>query len=65
MFNQLPFSKGTLNDPHICQGCECHGHSNECIYDPEIDKQGRSIDVHRQFRGGGVCLNCRVSMLSE
>ena len=34
-------------------------HSSECIYDPQIDLQRLSLDIHGNFDGGGVCQNCQ------
>lgn len=39
--------------------CQCFGHSNECIYDEEVDNLGLSIDVNGNYEGGGVCQNCQ------
>ena len=41
--------------------CQCYGHSDQCIYDERVDLEGRSIDIHGNYDGGGVCQNCRVS----
>ncbi|KAK5624087.1 hypothetical protein CRENBAI_015003 [Crenichthys baileyi] len=39
--------------------CNCHRHSFDCYYDPEVDRRRASLDIHRHHRGGGVCLNCQ------
>lgn len=39
--------------------CNCFQHSNECIYDPEVDRQGLSLDIYGKREGGGVCQNCQ------
>lgn len=39
--------------------CNCFGHSDECEYNPEIDHLGKSLDIHGNYEGGGVCLNCK------
>ncbi|CAB1420717.1 unnamed protein product, partial [Pleuronectes platessa] len=39
--------------------CNCHRHSFDCVYDPEVDQRRGSVDVHGHHRGGGVCLNCQ------
>lgn len=39
--------------------CNCHGHTNECDYDEEIDRKGLSLDIHGRYDGGGVCKNCQ------
>lgn len=41
--------------------CNCHRHSFDCYYDPDVDRRRASLDLHRHHRGGGVCLNCQVS----
>ncbi|WAR24784.1 LAMA-like protein [Mya arenaria] len=41
-----------------CEPCECYGRATECEYDPEVDAQGLSIDIHGFYSGGGVCQNC-------
>lgn len=47
----------TLNTLFLA--CNCFSHSNECIYDEEVDKKGLSLDIHGKYEGGGVCQNCR------
>jgi laminin alpha 3/5 len=39
--------------------CNCYGHSNECIYDEEVDRNQASVDVEGRREGGGVCTNCQ------
>lgn len=39
--------------------CNCHGHSNECIYDEDVNRKGLSLDIHGHYDGGGVCQNCQ------
>ena len=41
--------------------CNCHRHSFDCYFDPEVDQRRESLDIHRHYRGGGVCLNCQVN----
>lgn len=40
--------------------CNCHGHASDCYYDAEVDYQQASLDIHGQYNGGGVCINCQV-----
>lgn len=47
----------------ILTACECYGHTNDCIYDAEVDRLKQSVDVYGNYVGGGVCQNCRVSWL--
>ncbi|CAG9136876.1 unnamed protein product [Plutella xylostella] len=46
-------------DRFDCEPCNCHNHSTECVYDPEIDANGLSLDIHGNYEGGGVCQNCQ------
>ena len=47
-------------DFYFFTGCNCHGHSNACRYDKIVAAQKRSLDMHGNYTGGGVCLNCQV-----
>lgn len=47
--------------PCFLLGCNCHGHSDTCRYDKNIAERKMSLDIHGNYSGGGVCLNCRVS----
>jgi hypothetical protein len=38
--------------------CNCHNHATKCVYDPEIDEQHLSLDIHGRYEGGGQCLEC-------
>uniref|UniRef100_A0A183CHS1 Laminin EGF-like domain-containing protein n=1 Tax=Globodera pallida TaxID=36090 RepID=A0A183CHS1_GLOPA len=46
-------------DPFVCEPCNCHGHSGECVYEKELDMKNASLDIHGKFLGGGRCLNCQ------
>lgn len=39
--------------------CNCFGHSDECEYNPDVDRLGLSLDINGIYDGGGVCQNCR------
>ena len=39
--------------------CNCFGHTDECQYNPDIDRLGLSLDINGFYEGGGVCQNCR------
>ncbi|XP_037333672.2 laminin subunit alpha-5 isoform X2 [Pungitius pungitius] len=58
-YNQLPWKPATTYSANECEPCNCHRHSFDCYYDPEVDRQRGSIDIHGHNRGGGVCLNCQ------
>ena len=42
--------------------CQCYGHSNNCTYDADIDANKLSIDIHGNYEGGGVCVDCQVKL---
>ncbi|XP_075883000.1 laminin subunit alpha-5 isoform X3 [Nelusetta ayraudi] len=58
-YNQLPWKPATTYSANECEQCNCHRHSFDCFYDPEVDRSRVSLDMHGHFRGGGVCLNCQ------
>uniref|UniRef100_A0A667YBM3 Laminin, alpha 5 n=1 Tax=Myripristis murdjan TaxID=586833 RepID=A0A667YBM3_9TELE len=58
-YNQLPWKPATTYSANECEPCNCHRHSFDCYYDPEVDQNRGSVDVHGHHRGGGVCLNCQ------
>jgi hypothetical protein len=45
----------------LLQACQCYGHSEDCEYDEEVDKKKLSIDIHGNYEGPSVCLNCDVN----
>lgn len=47
------------NEHFMCEPCNCHRHSTECKYDPEVDRRKESLDIHGRYSGGGVCKNCQ------
>uniref|UniRef100_A0A7E4ULG0 Laminin subunit alpha-1 n=1 Tax=Panagrellus redivivus TaxID=6233 RepID=A0A7E4ULG0_PANRE len=52
--------KSARDEPNFqCERCNCHGHSEQCEYDADLDKNKQSIDIHGNLSGGGRCLNCR------
>nr|XP_046253250.1 laminin subunit alpha-5 isoform X2 [Scatophagus argus] len=57
--NQLPWKPATTYSANECEPCNCHRHSFDCYYDPEVDQSRGSLDIHGHLRGGGVCLNCQ------
>ncbi|CAF91231.1 unnamed protein product, partial [Tetraodon nigroviridis] len=60
-YNQLPWKPATTYSANECEPCNCHRHSFDCYYDPEVDQRKTSLDVHGHYRGGGVCINCQVT----
>ncbi|XP_021350179.1 laminin subunit alpha-like isoform X1 [Mizuhopecten yessoensis] len=56
---QKKWMPGRTDKVFQCETCQCYRHSDECVYDEEVDKLGQSIDVQGNYIGGGVCQNCR------
>ncbi|XP_068087628.1 laminin subunit alpha-2 isoform X4 [Hyperolius riggenbachi] len=57
-FHQKPWRAGTLLTKHECERCNCHGKTDECYYDENIASKNLSLNIHGQYNGGGVCVNC-------
>uniref|UniRef100_A0A8B9QCV0 Laminin subunit alpha 2 n=1 Tax=Apteryx owenii TaxID=8824 RepID=A0A8B9QCV0_APTOW len=57
-FNQKPWHAGTFLVKHECEPCNCHGKTEECYYDQSIADRNQSLNVHGEYIGGGVCVNC-------
>ncbi|XP_069958976.1 laminin subunit alpha isoform X2 [Cherax quadricarinatus] len=58
-FIQKKWRPANYQDSFVCEPCNCYGHTDECIYSEEVDKQRLSRDIYGQFEGGGVCQNCQ------
>ncbi|XP_046433556.1 laminin subunit alpha [Neodiprion fabricii] len=58
-FEQKKWRISTASKKFICEPCNCFGHTDECQYDPQIDEQHLSLDIHGKYEGGGVCQNCK------
>ncbi|XP_058060994.1 laminin subunit alpha [Anopheles bellator] len=58
-FEQKKWRQNTNARPFQCEPCNCHGHSDECIYSEEIDEKRLSLDIHGNYEGGGICQNCQ------
>ncbi|XP_053667229.1 laminin subunit alpha [Anopheles marshallii] len=58
-FEQKKWRQNTNARPFQCEPCNCHGHSDECVYSEEIDEKALSLDIHGNYEGGGVCQNCQ------
>uniref|UniRef100_A0A915PQH1 Laminin subunit alpha n=1 Tax=Setaria digitata TaxID=48799 RepID=A0A915PQH1_9BILA len=58
-FEQKMWRRSKEGAEFLCEPCNCHGHSEECIYEKELDKMHLSLDIHGNYDGGGRCLNCR------
>ncbi|XP_015209136.2 laminin subunit alpha-3 isoform X2 [Lepisosteus oculatus] len=58
-FNQKPWQVATSESANACEACECHSHTSECYYDPEVDRRRASLNIYGRYEGGGVCINCQ------
>ncbi|XP_014673412.1 PREDICTED: laminin subunit alpha-like [Priapulus caudatus] len=56
---QKKWRRATEEDSYVCEACNCHGHSEQCEYDADVDTKSMSLDISGQYIGGGVCQNCR------
>lgn len=59
LFNQRPWRSGTNLQHHACEPCQCFNHSDQCVYDAEIEKQRMSVTPDGVYEGGGVCQDCK------
>ncbi|ESO94906.1 hypothetical protein LOTGIDRAFT_144813 [Lottia gigantea] len=58
-FLQKAWRRALVDQPFTCEPCECYGHTTECIYNETVANEGKSIDIHGNYDGGGVCQNCQ------
>uniref|UniRef100_A0A8C4Z2D7 Laminin subunit alpha-5 n=1 Tax=Gadus morhua TaxID=8049 RepID=A0A8C4Z2D7_GADMO len=58
-YSQSPWKPATTYNANECEQCNCHRHSFDCYYDPEVEQRRVSLNVNGQLQGGGVCLNCQ------
>ncbi|KAJ8337032.1 hypothetical protein SKAU_G00382520 [Synaphobranchus kaupii] len=58
-FNQKPWRAATANSANECQPCQCHSHTTDCYYDPDVDRRRASLNIYGQYDGGGVCRDCQ------
>ncbi|XP_075126694.1 laminin subunit alpha-3 isoform X1 [Leptodactylus fuscus] len=58
-YNQKPWRPASVDTANQCEPCNCHGHASDCYYDSDVDNRQASLDIHGQYSGGGVCINCQ------
>ncbi|CAL4059747.1 unnamed protein product, partial [Meganyctiphanes norvegica] len=58
-FIQKKWRTATYESFFECEPCNCHGHSEDCLFDDEVNKNRTSLDIYGIYEGGGVCQNCR------
>ncbi|XP_060609318.2 laminin subunit alpha-2 isoform X3 [Anolis sagrei] len=57
-FNQKPWQAGTFLVKYECEACNCHGKAEECFYNQTVADKKQSLNIHGEYVGGGVCINC-------
>ncbi|XP_074846691.1 laminin subunit alpha-2 isoform X2 [Carettochelys insculpta] len=57
-FHQKPWRAGTFLVKSECEECNCHGKTKECYYDQHVADRNQSLNIHGEYSGGGVCINC-------
>ncbi|XP_075059154.1 laminin subunit alpha-2 isoform X2 [Mixophyes fleayi] len=57
-FHQKPWRAGTFLTKHECEPCNCNGKTRECRYDQEVADKNLSLNIHGEYIGGGVCIDC-------
>ena len=58
-FVQNKWKPGQPDNENQCEQCQCFGHSNQCLYNEEVDKKRQSVDRAGNYVGGGVCQDCK------
>ncbi|XP_061560845.1 laminin subunit alpha-2 isoform X3 [Phycodurus eques] len=58
-YHQQAWMAGTFVTRHVCEQCNCHGKAEECYFNQTVADLSLSLDLHGQYRGGGVCISCR------
>ncbi|XP_059144333.1 laminin subunit alpha-like [Physella acuta] len=58
-YPQKKWRSALVDQPFLCEPCECYGHADDCVYDEEVARNRSSIDIHGNYDGGGVCQNCK------
>ncbi|XP_068694373.1 laminin subunit beta-1-like isoform X2 [Montipora foliosa] len=63
-YNQYPWKRGgkgpLVADPDAaCKRCNCHGHSDVCVYNETVAQMKKSLNSSGHYSGGGVCQNCQ------
>ncbi|KAK4824461.1 hypothetical protein QYF61_015839 [Mycteria americana] len=54
----LRFSFDSLANYVPLHPCNCHGKTEECYYDQDVADRNQSLNIHGEYIGGGVCVNC-------
>ncbi len=59
MYNQKLWRPGKFITANSCERCQCHGHADECFFDPQVEAERKSMNTEGKHEGGGVCIGCR------
>ncbi|XP_029199679.2 laminin subunit alpha-like [Acropora millepora] len=64
LYNQFPWRPGRgapwANDPDAkCEACNCHNHSDSCVFNQTVNDLGLSKSINGSMIGGGVCVSCQ------
>ncbi|KAG9479046.1 hypothetical protein GDO78_012615 [Eleutherodactylus coqui] len=57
-YHQNPWRPGTISIGNKCEKCNCHNKAEDCYYDQTVADRNMSMNIHDQYIGGGVCMNC-------
>ncbi|BFY99968.1 hypothetical protein BsWGS_03008 [Bradybaena similaris] len=57
-FLQKKWRRALVDQPFVCEPCQCYGHTDKCVFDEEVARRRESIDIHGKYEGGGVCQDC-------
>uniref|UniRef100_A0A0N5ARB5 Laminin subunit alpha n=1 Tax=Syphacia muris TaxID=451379 RepID=A0A0N5ARB5_9BILA len=58
-FEQKEWRRAKDGEEFHCEPCNCHGHSDTCVYEKELSEKHLSLDIYGRYEGGGRCLNCQ------
>ncbi|XP_063307614.1 laminin subunit alpha-1 isoform X1 [Pelobates fuscus] len=57
-YHQNPWRPGTISVGSQCEKCNCHNKAEDCYYDQNVADRKISLNIHDQYIGGGVCIEC-------
>ncbi|KAG5268865.1 hypothetical protein AALO_G00217340 [Alosa alosa] len=57
-YHQQLWQAGTTSSGNTCEKCNCHNKAEDCYYNETVAALRKSLNIHGQFLGGGVCINC-------
>lgn len=62
---KLFFYGNILNYFDVLTECNCHNHADDCVYNATVAARRLSLNIRGDYDGGGVCLNCKVSIKGQ